>query len=289
MRHARMSGINSADLAHTPLRAKIAGLLPLPAFLKQKLAGSAQPSSPDVSAFALWSQQASSVDPGVLSSWGKAAATAATIAIAGVSAGAATQPSSEASAAADARSLIERLTSGDSSAGAGGVAAAPAAPAAAQSGAAQASGRGRAVERSGSSSSSGRERESGGGSAGSKSGSASKDTETRGTTTPSTALPVAGGAAPSTDSTDDGSSALGDTLERLTGGGSSDGSGGEAKGEETPDEPANLLPGPSAPQTEVPAGTPQVPVQDVVGGTGKSVDETVDEVTEATQGLLGGQ
>ena len=86
LRQARVSGIDPRDLVHTNLRQKIAGLLPLPAFLKERW------STPDVHAsVATWSTQASAVDPGMVSTWGKAAATAATIAIAGVSAGVATE------------------------------------------------------------------------------------------------------------------------------------------------------------------------------------------------------
>ncbi|HEX2126140.1 MAG TPA: sigma-70 family RNA polymerase sigma factor, partial [Thermoleophilaceae bacterium] len=85
LRHARMSGIDATDLVHKPVRQRIAALLPLPAFLKERIAGS------DASAsFAQWSAHASVLDPGIVSTWGKAAATAATIALAGVGAGVAT-------------------------------------------------------------------------------------------------------------------------------------------------------------------------------------------------------
>ncbi|HEX8205934.1 MAG TPA: RNA polymerase sigma factor [Solirubrobacteraceae bacterium] len=85
MRHARMSGLDAGDLVHKPVRQKIAAFLPLPAFLKDRIAGHEASAS-----FAQWSTQASSVDPSLVATWGKAAATAATIAIAGVSAGVAT-------------------------------------------------------------------------------------------------------------------------------------------------------------------------------------------------------
>ena len=92
MRQARMSGIDAKDLVHKPVRAKIAALLPLPAFLKERWGAPAADPTASTS-LAQWSLQASSIDPGLVSTWGKAAATAATIAIAGVSAGVATDPS----------------------------------------------------------------------------------------------------------------------------------------------------------------------------------------------------
>jgi RNA polymerase sigma factor (sigma-70 family) len=90
LRQARVSGLDATDLVHKPVRQKIAAMLPLPAFLKERWA------APDVNAsLAHWSAQASHLDPGMISSWGKAAATAATIALAGVSAGVATNESSQ--------------------------------------------------------------------------------------------------------------------------------------------------------------------------------------------------
>src|ERR687894_309804 len=66
LRHARVSGIDAADLAHTPVRQKIAAFLPLPAFLKDRLAGTE-------ASLAQWSTHATAVDPGIVASWGKAA------------------------------------------------------------------------------------------------------------------------------------------------------------------------------------------------------------------------
>jgi RNA polymerase sigma factor (sigma-70 family) len=93
MRHARLSGLDAGDLVHRPVRQKIAALLPLPAFLKERWGGTPSPDA-SVSLYNL-SAQASTLDPGVVSTWGKAAATAATIALAGVSAGVATDPDSK--------------------------------------------------------------------------------------------------------------------------------------------------------------------------------------------------
>jgi RNA polymerase sigma factor (sigma-70 family) len=92
-RQARLAGLDSSVLVHTPVRAKIAAWLPLPAFLKRKWGGGG---NNDVSGMgsnhaptiAQWSSTVS--DPSV-GGWVKAAATAATIAIAGAGAGAAVQ------------------------------------------------------------------------------------------------------------------------------------------------------------------------------------------------------
>jgi hypothetical protein len=305
MRHARMSGVDSADLAHTPLRQKIAALLPLPAFLKQKLSGD---SPPDMSSLALWSSQAGTVDPGVLSTWGKAAATAATIAIAGVGAGAATNPAGDARAAIDGRGLLERLTGGSTPGGGsdGEVLATPAAPSGAATGGGAAATRGAATNtpRGGSPSSSKRDAgTSSGGSSGEKSSGSGSSGSTSGTApsgAPASALPTASApAAP--DATED-SNPISDTLDRLTGGGSDSDSGGSDKddsgsgsggsgstGSTSGGSLPNLLPGASAPSGQVPAGgsAPTDPVGEVVGGAGKSVEGTVDSVTEATQDILG--
>jgi RNA polymerase sigma factor (sigma-70 family) len=90
-RQARLAGIDSSVLVHTPVRAKIAAFLPLPAFLRRRwggggsdnLSGMASGHAPTV---AQWSSAVS--DPSA-AGWGKAAETAATIAIAGAGAGAA--------------------------------------------------------------------------------------------------------------------------------------------------------------------------------------------------------
>jgi RNA polymerase sigma factor (sigma-70 family) len=91
-RQARLAGLDSSVLVHTPVRAKIAAFLPLPAFLRRRwggggdsLSGAASGHAPTV---AQWSSTVS--DPST-TGWIKAAATAATIAIAGAGAGVAVQ------------------------------------------------------------------------------------------------------------------------------------------------------------------------------------------------------
>ena len=88
LRQARVSGMDPAALVHRPVRAKIAGLLPLPAFLKRKLGADESIDAP--LGLAQWSHQVAAVDPGIVSGWGKAAVAAATIALAGMGAGVAT-------------------------------------------------------------------------------------------------------------------------------------------------------------------------------------------------------
>jgi RNA polymerase sigma factor (sigma-70 family) len=96
-RQARMAGVDAGVLARRPVREKIAALLPLPAFLRRRFAGGSPGVEHDgaaalaggshVSGLAQWgSSLASYVDP----TWVKAAATAATVAVAGVGAGVAT-------------------------------------------------------------------------------------------------------------------------------------------------------------------------------------------------------
>src|SRR3954451_6545904 len=102
-RQARMAGLDSSVLVHTPVRAKIAAFLPLPAFLKRRwgggggndVSGMGSAHAPTV---AQWASQVS--DPS-MAGWVKAAATAATIALAGAGAGAVTQ--------GDAASLSKRF------------------------------------------------------------------------------------------------------------------------------------------------------------------------------------
>jgi RNA polymerase sigma factor (sigma-70 family) len=90
-RQARMAGLDSSVLVHVPVRAKIAAFIPLPAFLRRRWGGEGDSLAGGVSAthgpaVAQWSAVVS--DPSA-AGWVKAAATAATVAIAGVGAGAA--------------------------------------------------------------------------------------------------------------------------------------------------------------------------------------------------------
>jgi RNA polymerase sigma factor (sigma-70 family) len=113
LRQARMSGIEPGELVHKPVRAKIAALLPLPAFLRKRWGGEdAVAGGGDGSSLATWSAQLSSVDPTMVSGWGKAAATAATIALAGVGAGVATQKPDSIASALGGGSVTERIEGG---------------------------------------------------------------------------------------------------------------------------------------------------------------------------------
>jgi hypothetical protein len=89
-RQARLAGLDASVLVHTPVKAKIAAFLPLPAFLKRRLGGGGDSvsgvGSNHAPTIAQWSSAVS--DPST-AGWVKAAATAATIAIAGAGAGAA--------------------------------------------------------------------------------------------------------------------------------------------------------------------------------------------------------
>jgi RNA polymerase sigma factor (sigma-70 family) len=87
-RQARLAGLDSSVLVHLPARTKIAAFLPLPAFLRRRWGGGGDSVSNVASghapAVAQWSSVAT--DPSA-AGWVKAAATAATIAIAGAGAG----------------------------------------------------------------------------------------------------------------------------------------------------------------------------------------------------------
>jgi RNA polymerase sigma factor (sigma-70 family) len=94
-RYARVAGLDLGQTARRPAAAaaaRVAAFLPLPAFLRRRWGGD------DVvpllghhagGPVTQWAQAASVVDPGLASSWAKAVATAATVAVAGVGAGAA--------------------------------------------------------------------------------------------------------------------------------------------------------------------------------------------------------
>jgi RNA polymerase sigma factor (sigma-70 family) len=132
-RQARLAGVDVPVTADRPIRERIAVLLPLPLFLRRRWLGGAGSGdsgslvSSHMSTFAQWSAQlGSTVDP----SWMKAAATAATVAVAGVGAGAVIQTSHPTAAAGDLAQLITGLQRPAHAAGAAGQrAAAPAAPA----------------------------------------------------------------------------------------------------------------------------------------------------------------
>jgi RNA polymerase sigma factor (sigma-70 family) len=115
-RQARLAGLDASVLVHTPVRAKIAAFLPLPAFLKRKWGGGGNSDASGVGsnhapAIAQWSSAAS--DPS-MAGWVKAAATAATIAIAGAGAGAVVQGDTSGIDKRLGRSAVER-TAGSSS------------------------------------------------------------------------------------------------------------------------------------------------------------------------------
>lgn len=299
LRHARMAGMSGEDLALTPLRQKIAGFLPIPAFLKAKLGGG----EADVSQVAMWSAHASNVDPGVMSSWSKAAATAATVVVAGIGAGAATQPSGDASAL-DGRGFFEQRVGerGSSKGGeredplqpvssaSGGSAAGPAAPIATAGAGTQrdaaASGRAGAAKTT-----AGRKGSSGGSGSGSSSSSGGAGGASDGGSSPSSSSGAAkskpsGEAADSqpdltetpervTQTANDQAGSLGGTVDKVT--------------EPVRSTVQNLLPPSNTTTPPAPTPQPSAPApQDPVGGILNGVDKTVDGVTSAVDNLVGG-
>ena len=94
-RHAFMAGFDVAALSTKPVRAKVAGLLPLPAFLKRRWLGGHEdrvmsPAAGHGTAVAQLSGVVGQYAEPMMSSWAKAAAVASAFAVAGVGAGVAT-------------------------------------------------------------------------------------------------------------------------------------------------------------------------------------------------------
>ncbi|MDP2710175.1 MAG: sigma-70 family RNA polymerase sigma factor [Solirubrobacteraceae bacterium] len=96
-RYARLAGLEPGDVSRSPVAAgrgaRIAGLLPLPAFLQRRWGwngdGGSLLGEPRNATVLQWTGQvATTVDPGIASGWAKGVATAATVAVAGLGAGA---------------------------------------------------------------------------------------------------------------------------------------------------------------------------------------------------------
>lgn len=280
LRHARVAGMDAADLVAKPVRAKIAALLPLPAFLKRKLGGD-DVATPDMGGLSTWSAQMSAMDPSVVSGWGKAAATAATIAIAGVGAGVATMnPPQSVRAALGGGAVTDRF-GGDGEGGAsvatrgtsGSTRPAPTTAARPSRGTSQ---RGPSVA--------GSRRSSGGGA-----------------TTSTGSAPVAGaptsrtGGGSSTAFESDGGG-LTDTLSRLGSGSGSDVSGDSDGGGTVQVPRAPAVKAPALPSAPAPSDAPPVTAPSSAGTPSSPVGDAVDGATKVTpdaggtlEGILGGQ
>src|SRR4051812_28805188 len=94
-RHAHAAGVSDLVPARQPIGAKIAGVLPLPAFLRRRLFGSPDDSAVSATVghggtLAQWSANLGPMVDSAGAGWAKAVVTAATVAVAGVSAGAMT-------------------------------------------------------------------------------------------------------------------------------------------------------------------------------------------------------
>ena len=108
-RQARLAGLDVSG-AGVPVRQRIAALLPLPLFLRRRWSAGGSDASATgtahVSGLAQWSAQlGSTMDP----SWIKAAATAATVAVAGVGAGVAVRTTTPMTPAGSLASIVSRL------------------------------------------------------------------------------------------------------------------------------------------------------------------------------------
>jgi RNA polymerase sigma factor (sigma-70 family) len=251
-RAALAAGLDVATLARRTVRAKIAALLPLPSFLKRRLAG------PDGlgalggkgGTVAQWSSLAQYAEP----TWAKAAAVAAAVAVAGLGVG-----------------VAER------DGGTTGRAPAAAPPA-------KASGADRAPARTAPAAAgppSVRQRSSGHGSrsragstSGSSAGGASSTTHSSGPSSPTSASSTGSGAKQSTGGGNDAGKQAGETDSKPT---ASTGGGSTAGGPTAPD-PSGAVGGVSKTVNDA-AGTVTKTVDDAAGGVTNTVNGTVDGAT----------
>ncbi len=117
-RHARVAGIDPALLqVPKPVRAKIAALVPLPAFLRNRWGGSSDAASGVGTHAAQWVPQLNALSDPAVASWAKAVAAAATIAVAGLGADAATRHASQPTSHGTTRA-VAGLAGGGASGGA---------------------------------------------------------------------------------------------------------------------------------------------------------------------------
>jgi len=289
LRAARVAGVPATDLVHEPVRAKIAGFIPVPEFVRRLLNSPA-------------AEMGAVVDPAIVGGWGKAVATAATVVVAGLGAGVATEgPVDGLRDPLRAGSLVQPFRGGDDGASARPVPA-PAAPAAATG------------ERSG-----GERRDAGAGARtgrdsfgrdatrsvrGAAGSGAAGDATRRGVSAPAGGGSSGGGASGGGSGSGSGSGG------GATGGGSASGVGGvpatpDPAGARAPAPPAPpSAPGVAAPQLPAPqlpgagtgtssgSGAAPDPVRDaggVVAGAGAAVQGAVESVTGTSGGLSGGQ
>ncbi|HVF77489.1 MAG TPA: sigma-70 family RNA polymerase sigma factor [Solirubrobacteraceae bacterium] len=121
-RYAGRAGMDLGTLTRpAAIAARVAGFLPLPAFLRRRCSGDeAAPLLGHGGSFGQWSANvATTVDPGLLSSWTKAVATAASVAVAGMGAGAALSERVPGIAAHAAPPFVQAVGPGLLGAGAG--------------------------------------------------------------------------------------------------------------------------------------------------------------------------
>ena len=280
LRQARAAGMDAADLVARPLRAKVAALLPLPAFLKARLGGpnADAAAAPNAASLGSWSAQIAAVDPGIVSSWGKAAATAATIAVAGVGAGVAANPPASVQAALGSP-ISDRLGGdGASASSAAGADREPAGPGAARSPAAvapssgSAPGRRTVTRRS--------LRRSAGARSGARTSSDRSDAPAR---------------APRRDASERTDRAAGgelsDTLSRLGGTASSGttaaaGTVGAPNGSAVPLAP---LPKPDAPSLAAPAPATSQDAPEAVSNDSTIAESVISDAVDAAEGILAGE
>jgi RNA polymerase sigma factor (sigma-70 family) len=125
-RHARLAGLDAAAIARRPVRAKIAALLPLPAFLRRRWlpegnhhdGGAGAAAAQHAPSLAQLSMTAAQYGEPTMAGWMKAAAVAAALAVTGVGAGSAVHHA-KATGKSDAPAVPQQSSSGSGS-GTGG-------------------------------------------------------------------------------------------------------------------------------------------------------------------------
>jgi RNA polymerase sigma factor (sigma-70 family) len=325
-KHARLAGLDAAAIARRPVRAKIAGLLPLPAFLRRRWlpeahddGGASAAAAQHAPSLAQLSMTAAQYSEPTMGGWIKAAALAGAVAVTGVGAGTAVHHA-RATEQHDAPVVQRSPGSGSGSSSAGGSSASGGSSGAsatrARSVAAStgsSSSRASAPGRSSSSSAADRAAAGGAGGAGGATGGGTDRT----VSTPNAGLPATPGGGAVDKAADQAPAPAKDPLNKvtdvLTGGGSgssggstSAGSGGSSPPIVAPDTTQVLQP-PAANAGQPPdtAGSAVKDVTNTAGATvggaaggavqdagqtaGSAVDQAAGTVGGTAGGILGGK
>jgi RNA polymerase sigma factor (sigma-70 family) len=295
-RQARLAGLDVAVTARRPMREKIAGFLPLPAFLKKRLAGGDGASGGGLGehapAMAQWSAHVAAHGDSAVAGWSKAAAAAVAVAVAGFGAGAASERGAVQAQAGQGMPVVQRGDGPSASEAVRLQAAIPAGPGRAgvplSATALPTPASGTAGTRAGAGATGGSNAGSGGGSG------SSSDPASSGSSGPS----GSGGSAGSGGSTGGGTSGSGGTVAPAAGGGILQdaarglglpgAAGGSAPSAPRPSTGSTGVTLPDAQAPSSPAPKVDAPVGEAVTGVTDSVGKATEQVTSGATGVLGG-